>query len=114
LLYTIARNAVIDHYRNNANISTIDIDSQDSKIDIPDTGQDMIRQAEIDSDMEVVREKMKELKDEYREILILRYINELSFGEIANITGRSKNNARVISHRALKALKDLMSDQNDQ
>jgi RNA polymerase sigma-70 factor (ECF subfamily) len=111
LLYTIARNAVIDHYRNSANAATVDIDNRNNKVDIPDSERDMAKQAEIDSDMEIVREKMKELKDEYREILILRYINELSFGEIASITGRSKNNARVISHRALKALKDLMGDQ---
>jgi RNA polymerase sigma-70 factor (ECF subfamily) len=110
LLYTIARNAVIDHYRNNANISKIDIDSQDNQTDIPDKNRDIAGQAEIDSDMEIVLEKMKELKDEYREILILRYINELSFGEIADITDKSKNNVRVISHRALKALKDLMDD----
>ncbi|MFW5888559.1 MAG: RNA polymerase sigma factor [Patescibacteria group bacterium] len=108
LLYTIARNAVIDHYRNAVNASTVNMGDQDNKFDIPDIGRNMAEQAEINSDMEIVLEKMKELKDEYREILILRYINELSFKEISAITGKSKNNVRVISHRALKALRELM------
>lgn len=110
LIYTIARNTIIDHYRN-SRMEKVDIDNEEAPMDIEDDGQDIAREAETNSDMEMVQEKMKQLKDEYREVLLLRYINELSFFEIAQITGRSKNNVRVVCHRAMKALQDLMDDQ---
>ena len=109
LIYTIARNTIIDHYRS-SRMQKVDIDDEDEPLDIQDQQRNPAEQVEVDSDMEMVREKMKELKDEYREILLMRYINELSFPEIARITGRSKNNARVICHRAMKALQDLMNE----
>lgn len=109
LLYAVARTTVIDHYRGSGPPKA-DADGPEAK-EIPDPAQNIGIRAEIDSDMDRVREKMKDLKDEYREILILRYINELSFKEIAEVTGKTKNNARVISHRALKALRELMEEE---
>ena len=53
---------------------------------------------------------MKELKDEYREVIILRYVNELSISEIAEILNKRKGNTRVLIYRATKALKDLSQD----
>ena len=107
-VYTVARNCVVDHYRKQPRKQRVDIDGEDSTVDIVDENQNVARQMEIDSDMNIIRDKMKELKEEYKEVIILRYINELSFAEIARITGRSKNSARVVCHRALKTLKELM------
>jgi DNA-directed RNA polymerase specialized sigma24 family protein len=47
------------------------------------------------------------LKNEYREILIMRFVNELSLDEIADITGKKKINVRVILHRAITALQEM-------
>ncbi len=58
--------------------------------------------------VEIVKDKLLELKEEYREILILRFINDLDLDEIADVTGKSKGNVRVFLHRALKSLKDLV------
>src|SRR3989344_4755194 len=43
---------------------------------------------------------------EVREIVILKYIEELSINEIAKIVDKSAGNVRVILHRALKDLQD--------
>ncbi len=41
-------------------------------------------------------------------MLILRFINELSVKEIAEILDKSKGNVRVLIYRALNALKELL------
>ncbi len=107
LIYKIARNSIIDHYRS-IKTEKIAIDNENFPIDIEDGKQNIGRQAEINSDMEAVQKNLTKLKDEYKEVLVLRYINELSFKEIAKITGKSKTNLRVLSHRALKSLRELM------
>lgn len=106
-VYKVARNSVIDHYRKNKP-GEIRLDDEDVFLDIEDENQNVVKSAEIKFEMKVVKEKLKDLKEEYREIIILRYINELSFSEIAEITGRSKNNIRVLTHRALKTLKEII------
>ena len=55
-----------------------------------------------------IRAMLANLKDEYRMVLILRFINELSPDEIAEIMGKSSGAIRVIQHRALAALRKLM------
>jgi len=109
LIYKIARNTIIDYYRKKSHI-TITIDDQENKIDLPDTKQDIIKQTEIFSDFKILEEKLQFLKDEYREVIILRYIDELSINEIADIVNKSKSNIRVLTHRALKALRELMEE----
>lgn len=111
LIYKIARTTIIDHYRKNSNYSKISIDGDDEeKIDIKDESQDIARQAEINSDFNLLEDKMKDLKDEYREVIILKFIDELSIKEISSVIGKPKNNVRVLIHRALKALRELTDD----
>ena len=54
---------------------------------------------------------MQEIKEEYREVIIFRFINELSIKEIAEILDKTKGNVRVLVYRALKALKELLSEE---
>ncbi len=107
LFYRVARNAVIDHYRKNGNKGSVSIETIENP---KDHQQDPHKQAEIASDMSMIEGKLSELKEEYREIIVLRYVQELSVNEIADILEKSKGNVRVISYRALKALKELIEE----
>ncbi|PLX20936.1 hypothetical protein C0584_04085 [Candidatus Parcubacteria bacterium] len=108
LLYRIARNTIIDHYRKKKELSDISIDAEDSDFDLPDGSQDIEAKIQLDSEIEIVHAKLLELKDEYREIIMMRYINEMSIEEVATILEKSKGNIRVLTHRALKALNELV------
>lgn len=109
LIYKIARNAVIDFYRDdrrnkfsaNENFSELE-----NTVDIKN---DLTAESFRSSDVENLKKKMAELKDEYKEIIILRFIEELSFSEIGKILDKSSGNARVLAYRALKALKELIN-----
>jgi RNA polymerase sigma-70 factor (ECF subfamily) len=41
----------------------------------------------------------------YREVIVLRYVNDLPVKEIALLLGETENNVSVRLHRALAALK---------
>ncbi|MFH1822518.1 MAG: RNA polymerase sigma factor [Patescibacteria group bacterium] len=114
LIYTIARTSVIDYYRQNAQDNLkIHIDNIEMPIDLPDTRQDVHKKVEIKSDIKIIENTLNKLKDEYREIIILKYIEELSIEEIADIIQKSKNNVRVLTHRAIKALKELIEEERN-
>lgn len=110
LLYKIARNTVIDHYRKNANVDHLSIDNEDAKIDLVDKGQDILEKAEVKSDYEIIISKLDELKEEYREVVVLRYVNELSISEIAKALDQSKGNIRVRLSRAMEALRKMLDE----
>lgn len=107
LLYKSARNLVIDHYRSLKTRQNVSFENELGEQDVVDKSQDIHRQAEIVSEMDNIEKMMLELKDEYKEIIILRFINELEISEIAQILNKNKGNVRVLIHRAIKALRDI-------
>jgi len=105
-LYKIARNLVIDYYRKKKDL-LVEIDEAE-KYAIADDKQDLLSQITRKQDIEELRLALSSLKDEYQEILILRYVEDLDMKEIAEITGRSEGALRVQIHRATKALEKVM------
>ena len=105
-LYKIARNLIIDFYRKKEP-STVEIDS-DIKDKIQDQKQDILAYISAKQEVEEMMEALRKLKSEYCEIIILRYVEELSISEIAEIIGKSSGSVRVQLHRATKALKGVM------
>lgn len=106
-LYKIARNLTIDYYRQAKPQTNLEEAEQ-----IIDDKQDL---SSIDTNLqlEAIKDKLLYLKDEYRSVLIMRYINELSISEISEISGKTKGNVRVTIMRALTALKNLVDNQDD-
>ncbi len=112
-LYKVARNLVIDHYRK-AVQKELPLDSmvhggENLLLDIPGQKQG-ITDLENKMQMEQVQLKLQGLKDDYREIIILRYVDGLSIAEIAEIVEKKKGAVRVILYRAMNALRELMGE----
>lgn len=112
LFYKIARNVVIDYYRENNGRIAISLDDEDHKIDVADDSVDTAASLDIDTDLSLIKSKLPLLKDEYRELIIMRFVNDLSLEEIADISGKSRGNVRVLLHRALNALRELVEKGN--
>jgi RNA polymerase sigma-70 factor (ECF subfamily) len=106
LLYQIARNKVIDHYR-----------TKKTSIDIEDLNETQIPYQEASLEgtlhtqfqLETVRIVMQQLKQEYQDIIIMRYIEELTPSEVARILKKPEATVRVLQHRAIKKLKELLA-----
>jgi RNA polymerase sigma-70 factor (ECF subfamily) len=107
LFYKIARNLVIDHYRKTSQQRDVSFETEGADIDIVDEKQNLAERIDLADKINLVQEKMLELKDEYREVITLRYINELSIAEIALILDKSQGNVRILTFRALRALREI-------
>jgi RNA polymerase sigma-70 factor (ECF subfamily) len=106
-IYRTARNTVIDFYRSkNYNSGSV---SLEMAAEVIDEKLNIEKAVEIKLDFSLIENKLKKLKDEYREVIILRFTEDLSIGEIADILEKPKGSVRVLVYRALKALKEIMN-----
>jgi RNA polymerase sigma-70 factor, ECF subfamily len=111
LLYSIARSVVIDFYRatshERANVS---LDDATGIEPVDPASERLIREVESKFDTTLVLERLRTLKEEYREVVIMKFLDEMTAGEIAAVLGKSAANVRVILHRATKALSDAIEN----
>jgi RNA polymerase sigma-70 factor, ECF subfamily len=108
LLYRIARNCVIDWYRQQNKQPIMSLPEQEEEGTTVDTAQ----QVEINWEVQQVKDCLFKLKDEYREVLVLRFLDELEITEIAQALEKTNGTVRVLIHRALKALKEVTEQNN--
>lgn len=104
--FTIARNAVIDHFRANKNVF---VDSEDALVNLP-SRENFIEALDDQRDMGILKELMLNLSGDQQEILILKFINDLSNREISQLLNKSEESVRQLQSRGLKALKKLVDD----
>ncbi len=107
-LYQIARNLLVDHYRQKE--EDLPIESADQINVSPSRIDDLIV---IQGQVESLRVGLEALPEEYREIIRLRVLLELSTTECAQWIGRSEGAVRVLLHRAMKALKRQVVKDNE-
>jgi RNA polymerase sigma-70 factor (ECF subfamily) len=70
---------------------------------------DPVDEAVLHDTVRVMSEALKDLPESYREALVLRYVDGLSFREVAEATGVSEENARARVHRGRLALHKVLS-----
>jgi len=107
LLYTIARNTVIDYYRKKHE-DHVGI-SDEMKENIADNRQNISEKLIIKQEVEYIINVIKELRDEYQEVLLLKFVEDLPNSDISKITDKSEGSTRVLIHRALKSLEKALN-----
>ena len=55
-----------------------------------------------------INAKLTKLKKEYQEIILLRFIEDLDYAEIAKVLGKKESGVRVLLYRAIQALKEIL------
>lgn len=101
-LYRVAGNLVIDHYRKRkeSSLEALAEEGYDPKGDDADS---ILAYA---SGKQALR-LLADLEPQYREILTLRYVSDLSIADIAEVIGQSENVVSVRIHRGIQKLKQL-------
>jgi len=107
-LYQIARNMVIDHYRSRKDDVSLDKLDPESSI-IPAVAQSDLS---IKLELEKVHRAIKELKPDYQDVIILRFIEDLPLKETATILKKSEGAVKLAQHRAIKELKEKLGDES--
>lgn len=106
-LYQIARNAVIDHYREKGRNKTI---SADVSPQIVDTGKTAYEKAVLSADINVIKNGIQKLKKDHQDIIIWHYLEDMPINNIAELLGKPAGTVRVMLHRGLKNLKDIIKE----
>ena len=109
-LYQIARNLVIDHYRAKKNDVSLDKIDPDSSI-IPAA-------AHFDLSMKLQVQKVhlaiKELKSDHQDVIIMRFVEDMSLKETAAVLKKSEGAVKLIQYRAVKELKKRLGEGDTQ
>lgn len=95
-IYTIARNSATDLARKKKREGTT------SELDEGDwTGEN--------STMVEVMDLIKRLPPEHAEVILLRVVANLEVNDVAEIVGKTAGNVRVLTHRGLKQLNEMLT-----
>lgn len=108
LIYRIARNNIIDRSRKKKASSLDAILEENFDSDIRDTSLENQEDRILTQSM---IEDLKQLPEHHYEILVLRYIQELTLSEIATMYQESENTISVRIHRALKQAQKLFPNE---
>ncbi len=104
-LYKVAGNLVIDYYRKKKELSLDDLQEK---------GFDPVKESKqsVDFiDLQLALTELQKLPEKYRQALSLRYVEEFSVAEIAEILGESENVVSVHIHRGIKELRKNLNEQ---
>ncbi|PWB38400.1 MAG: hypothetical protein C3F02_03535 [Parcubacteria group bacterium] len=103
-VFRIARNTVIDYYRQN-NRQELPLEFLPEELE--QAPADHSHSFHRSLDLEKLLQDLRKLKPEYQEVIYLRYVEDLSIDDIAQIVDMQKSAVRVLLHRALSKLREI-------
>jgi RNA polymerase sigma factor (sigma-70 family) len=103
LAVTMTKNSSIDLLRK---LKFIDREANGSDINTADSSPTPVEQLVSTENREIINSIIDELPEQWRDLIQLREINELSYEEITRLNGMNVNNLRVILSRARRMIKD--------
>lgn len=105
-LYQVARNLITDYYRKKDKepLSLEEITDRT----ISDKEESQVEKTAKNIEFEAVKKALSYLSDDYQEIIIWRYLDELEIREIAEIMRKPEGTVRTLLSRALGRLKEVL------
>lgn len=98
-LYRIAHDRVIDHLRSHARHQQLPLEES-----LADSGQDPDEALRTTLAHEELREAIGQLTEEQQQVILLRFVEDLSVREVARITRRTDGAIKALQHRGLRSL----------
>ncbi|RTQ90061.1 sigma-70 family RNA polymerase sigma factor [Lysinibacillus telephonicus] len=109
-LFAIAKNVAIDYFRKNAVHTSHSFDAFNweteqlvSPLKSPET------LIEMNDDMKQLLDALDKCTGDQKMVIIMRYFQELSIAETAEILKWSEGKVKTTQHRAIKQLRDLLT-----
>ena len=104
-LYRIAHNLVIDYYRRRGRMMLVDIDEATP---VRATHGDPVRSTENLLNREQLRAALFELTEEQAQVITLRFMEERSIAEVADLMDKTEGAIKALQYRAVLALRRVM------
>lgn len=105
-LYRIARNQVIDHYRAKKPDVSLEVMDIEGLLEPVAAHIDLPRKMELEKTLKAVRQ----LSQDHQDVIIMRFVEDLSVRETAKAMKRSEGAVKLLQHRAIKELKKILGD----
>jgi RNA polymerase sigma-70 factor (ECF subfamily) len=102
-LYRIAHNLTANWYRDTQRRKEISLEDQ---LDLPHHGELPERQVERTQEKEILMKAIRRLPPERQQLILLKYLEDLTNGEIAVIMGRTEGAIKSLYHRSLISLRE--------
>lgn len=99
-LFTIARNLIIDATRKKKEFALEEFENLDD-------GSDLYEEHDRQQDIVKVRTVLSKLDDIERQIILLRYFEEMPSAEVSHILGMKDGALRVRTFRVMQKMKDI-------
>lgn len=109
LLIRIARNLVYDHFRRKRLLKWLPLIKTDYEDKAPLPEDLLLRTQEVQE----LYKALAKIKMNYREVIVLRYIEELSVKEVAYYLELSEVQVKNYTAQGLKALRSIMGREED-
>ncbi|HAS00270.1 MAG: RNA polymerase sigma-70 factor, ECF subfamily [Candidatus Moranbacteria bacterium GW2011_GWC2_37_73] len=106
-IYRIAHNKVISHFRKiTARPKTVTYEGDGQLLNILASDLDIARDLERKYTGEEVRSILEELDEKYREVLVLKFLEEKDYKEISDILEKPMGTVATLINRAKKQFKE--------
>ncbi len=114
-LYTIAGNLARSEYRKRKrrrlySLQSVNRDDEEYEVEIPDEQFSPDKHTESTLQDRHIQEALKQIPEEFREVVVLRDVQNLAYEEIAEITGLPMGTVKSRINRGRTKLQSLLKD----
>ena len=106
-LYRVARNEIIDYYRTRKIHYDINEVSEDKSEDVAEGS--LAEKVDNKIDISRIKNAIRELRPIEQDIIILRFVEDLSPTEVSKMIDKTPEAVRILQHRAIKRLKQILN-----
>jgi RNA polymerase sigma-70 factor (ECF subfamily) len=107
-LFRIAHNTAIDYIRKKKLVNFSELQMEE-EVEFPDTNTDILEESIAREAREKLTATLETLPARYREILVLRAEEQLTFEEIGEVLGKPVNTVKSLYRRGLLLLKETLA-----
>ena len=100
-MYRIAHNLLVDYYRGKKTLTLKE------GLEASYT-EDWLEKRDRSEKIQNVKKALENVSADYKEVIILRFFEDQSVEEVSQIVGKSEENVRVIQHRAIRKLREIL------
>ena len=109
-VWQIAKNRLIDHYREKKNVSFCDLEKIKEIEDLSENNEHRLHHKLL---VESICRLIEDFRPEDQTVFTLRFISDLSYKEISELTGKSEESLRITIFRIKNKIKKSIHEKKD-
>ena len=106
----MAHNLVVDGYRRQPDDPPVPLD-QASGVSVPARQEALLEQSER---MDRARQALRKLTSLQQQVISLRFLEELSIQETAEVMGKTEGAVKALQYRATNSLQRILEERDDE